>query len=1542
MGCKLLCLTLLALLHGCLGQKCTLITPNILRLESEETIVVDGHDKAFEAEVEIQDFPKRIFSLAKQKVSLNNENNFLGTATIKIPSNKLAKDPKNYVYVMVKSSVCNLEKLVLLSYQSGYAFIQTDKTIYAPGSTVLCRIFSINYKMSPMNTSLIIEFLTPTNLIVHRYVTNIGDSGIGSLSFRLPEVQSLGVWTISAKFEDTSVQIFSTNFEVKEFVPPSYEITLIPEKKYFYVDDTELTVNIKAKFLHGGPVNGMAFVIFGVNKGDEKASLPNTLRRIPIRDGEGVAVLLNTDLVKNFKNADDMLEYTLYMSITLLTPAGSEIVERELEDINIVKSPYKVLLTKTAKYFKPGMPYDLKVFVIHPDGSPSKKVPVVAEPGGVKGITGEDGTVRLILNTASSIQSLPITVKTTDPEIYYSLQATASMTVNAYQSNGNYLYIGITGGEVRTGDIVSVNFFIRNSNPAIQNQIQHFTYLIMNKGRILTLGRQPRSQGQALVYMSVHITEEFIPSFRIIAYYMIGDEIVSDSIWVKVADSERCIGTLLVTGYDNRDNGVQSPGALMKLKLQADHNAYVGLVVVDKGLKFKMSQKKIWDTMEKSDTGCTPGSGANSMGVFYDAGLALQSNYQTTTQERSELHCEVRAVRKRRNFIDYFDEGEYLPNEDIISRTEFPESWFWRVEKVTEKPNNGISTKILNNFLKDSITTWEVLAVSLSPNKGICVAKPYEIQVKPKLFIDLKVPYSMVRNEQVEIRAVIYNYGQDKVKVRVDLMHNPEFCSLSTGRKNYRQVVPIEADSSVAVPFTLVPLSLGSHDVQVMASIFAKFVADGVKKKLKVVPEGVRIIKNVKLVTLEPQVKGTDGVQVETIPALDEKGIVPGTVVETIVTIEGKSFSQMEENVIDGSLLSHLIVVPRGSGEDIMISVTPTVIATIYLDATNQWDRIGVSRRDEAIKKIYQGYVQLLAYRQADSSYAAFTNRRSSTWLTAFVVRVFAMAQSLVYIEQEVLCDSVKWLILWKQKPEGTFKEDAPVLHQEMVGDIKGSSEDVSLTAFVLIAMLENEKICTPHVSNLRSSIEKATNFLLSQYSGLTKPYAIAITSYALAMAGSIDQPERLLSATTDKVQWESGSRLVTIEATSYALLALLHLNQDDLAGPIVRWITAQKYYGDVNSNTQATFVMFQALAQYQIDMPTRNDMNLLVTLNLPENNLPLKYHISPKTAMLARSATAISVYYALVTQKEKGCKNFDLTVTVKDEPTVRSPEGALSTVSVEICVRHLKHSDAAMSILDVSMMTGFTPDIESLKLMKGVDKNISKFEINEESITKGTLIIYLDKIPHTKEECIKFNVHQMFNVDRIQPASVTVYDYYSPENRCTKFYHVDKDSELLGMICQKDVCQCAEGNCFLQQQLKDGINAIVRLQKLCEAGVDYVYKTHLEEIQNNDNYDNYVMKIISVIKEGSDQRVLDKKRNFISHVKCREALNLKKGLDYLIWGVAADIWLQPSGSSYIIGKHTWIEQWPNERECQNPELKNRCEDLLEFSEQLEIGGCTT
>lgn len=70
----------------------------------------------------------------------------------------------------------------------------------------------------------------------------------------------------------------------------------------------------------------------------------------------------------------------------------------------------------------------------------------------------------------------------------------------------------------------------------------------MNKGKLLKVGRQKREAGQNLVVLPLAITTDFIPSFRLVAYYTMmgasGREVVADSVWVDVKDL--CVGTVSV------------------------------------------------------------------------------------------------------------------------------------------------------------------------------------------------------------------------------------------------------------------------------------------------------------------------------------------------------------------------------------------------------------------------------------------------------------------------------------------------------------------------------------------------------------------------------------------------------------------------------------------------------------------------------------------------------------------------------------------------------------------------------------------------------------------------------------------------------------------------------------------------------------------------------------------------------------------------------------------------------------------------------------
>ena len=50
---------------------------------------------------------------------------------------------------------------------------------------------------------------------------------------------------------------------------------------------------------------------------------------------------------------------------------------------------------------------------------------------------------------------------------------------------------------------------------------------------------------------------------------------------------------------------------------------------------------------------------------------------------------------------------------------------------------------------------------------------------------------------------------------------------------------------------------------------------------------------------------------------------------------------------------------------------------------------------------------------------------------------------------------------------------------------------------------------------------------------------------------------------------------------------------------------------------------------------------------------------------------------------------------------------------------------------------------------------------------------------------------------------------------------------------------------------------------------------------------------------------------------------------------------LLPSPSiKYVIGKDTWLEQWPEADECQDEENEKLCQDLANFTENMVVFGC--
>ncbi|XP_056621692.1 complement C3-like isoform X2 [Triplophysa dalaica] len=1620
-----------------------LSAPNLLRVGSLENIFVEAQDYSGEdlnVKVTVKNFPRKNVEIASKSVTLREENNFQQLVDIQISDNRnlFSHDPleKQYVHLQAQFPSRLLEKVVMVSFQSGYIFVQTDKAMYTPASTVQYRILSVTPGLQPLEHSGIsVDIMNPQGITTMGEVV-FPDKGIKSGKYAIPALASPGIWKVVTKFKNTPQKNFTADFEVKEYVLPTFEVTLSLSQSYFSVNDESLIVDILAKYLFGNNVNGNALVVFGVMDDERKTSIPSSLQRISILDGEGQAKLTNTMILQTFPDINPLVGQSIYISVSVFTDSGTEMVEAHRRGIQIVTSPYTIRFKGTPQYFKPGMPFDVSVYITDPEQMPVKNVDVEVNTGEVRGRTKGNGIAKFTVNSQEGTSTLEITARTNDPQLTDEEQAVMKITAQAYvtkDASNNYLHVGINAAELQIGDQIKVNL---NTGRSTGAKDQDYTYLIISKGQIIKVDRFKR-KGQSLVTLSLPVTKDMVPSFRFVAYYHVGsDEVVSDSVWVDVKDT--CMGTLTVQVNDPQP--IYEPGGVFSLKITGDPGAKVGLVVVDKAVhvlnKNRFTQSKIWDVIEKHDTGCTAGSGRDSMGVFYDAGLMFESSTAGGTNTRTMQGCPTPSKRRRRSndlqlvttrlagkysgglkkcCVDgmrdnklgytceqramYIEDGQecvqaflnccndmlsqsdaageqemilarsedddyYESFDEITSRTQFPDSWLWGEEVLPLCPaDNKLcqTTSLVKSklYLKESITTWQIFAVSLSKTHGICVADPYEMIVYKNFFIELKIPFSAVRNEQLQIRAIIHNYTRKKQKVRVEFTETEHICSSASEKGSYMTDVEVDAMSSRSVPYVIIPLDLGNHWIEAKAVAYDSAQTDGVRKILKVVSEGLLTIVQEKNVELNPAKIGVMHVSVRSHKPIAQ---VPNTPANTYISITSKNLSALVEQAIGGGVMSQFIVQPRGNGEEIMILMTLPLIAAHYLDSTNQWDAVGVDRRNEAINHINTGYQRALRFRKVDGSYADLMSTPSSTWLTAYVAKVFVMANDLIIVDKKVLCSALKWLVK-QQQPDGTFKEDAHVVHEEMIGDVRDKDADASLTAFVLIAMQEGSEICARSFPNLKDSMNGAIQYLTLRVHSLTNPYAVAMTSYALAHADKLNK-DILMSYSRQNdagTFWQvPGLHRHSLEATGYAVLALVKAKEFVTAGQAVRWLARQidRYGGP--GTTQATIIVFQAVAEYRTQAK-KQDFNLDVEVSVEGRNINKLWTFTRSNNYVTRSekvklmqnfnitargtgAASLSVYtlyYALPEEKNTDCEMFDLSVLMTKERQASSP-GAIETYLLTI-ETNLKNPDrdAALTVLDIGLLTGYKVDDNDLsQLSKGKDKYIDRYEKKVDLSERGSLMIFLNKMSHEVRERVAFRIHKMNEVGMLQPAGVTLYEYNSPDDRCVKFYHPHKKDGALNQLCHEDLCHCAEENCSFQK--KHRIKESHRADKACSSDVDYVYKTRLENVDLSLHADIYNMTIEQVLKEGTDPAVEGHLRSFLAHPHCRDFLKLEAGKSYLIMGQTKPLPRIGGSLRYSLGEKTWIEYWPTRNESQTAEYKEPYIGIGMLAEQLFNIGCTT
>lgn len=117
-----------------------LMALNLLRVGTTENIFVECQDCTggdIQVDIRVMAHPAKDRTLAKTIVTLSRMNTFQALGKIMISAQDFSRNPrvKQYVYlVAVFQNGPRLEKVVIVSFQAGYIFIETDKTLYTPAT----------------------------------------------------------------------------------------------------------------------------------------------------------------------------------------------------------------------------------------------------------------------------------------------------------------------------------------------------------------------------------------------------------------------------------------------------------------------------------------------------------------------------------------------------------------------------------------------------------------------------------------------------------------------------------------------------------------------------------------------------------------------------------------------------------------------------------------------------------------------------------------------------------------------------------------------------------------------------------------------------------------------------------------------------------------------------------------------------------------------------------------------------------------------------------------------------------------------------------------------------------------------------------------------------------------------------------------------------------------------------------------------------------------------------------------------------------------
>ncbi|XP_067294105.1 complement C5 [Pseudorasbora parva] len=911
-------------------------------------------------------------------------------------------------------------------------------------------------------------------------------------------------------------------------------------------------------------------------------------------------------------------------------------------------------------------------------------------------------------------------------------------------------------------------------------------------------------------------------------------------------------------------------------------------------------------------------------------------------------------------------------------RSYFPESWLW--EEHTSRSGLVNITKTL----PDSLTTWELKAVGVFSN-GICVSDE-KVQVSQDISVDVPLPYSMVRGEQIELRGSVYNQRSSKTHFSVTLTATEGVCVFRgtqqeiNGKPNENKG-HVEGRSVALVTFYIMALEAGTHTLTF--TLKTKWGAESVVKKLKVVPEGIKT---------EIQSGGRidpKGVFGTSMRKLELKNVIPPNIapkstVDRILTINGEVLGELLSIINNPEGLKRLTNLPRRNAEMELMSLLPLYYVYHYIEKTEKWGILGkeLPSENELKRKMQAGITSIMSYK-LNSEYA-FTmssnkDKPASTWVTALIVKAFADMQEYVDLNSEVLPNTINWLIKDRQNDDGSFSEKSKSNSPKLMGAGADVTEKtVFLTSFVMIGIKNALKVPNLNIQAFKNSLDRATQYLSSKLQKIESLYVKAIASYALTLVDIHNMPAVSLYEKIKKQAqvkgnpatiryWQdstpnkdslkpSGATAKTVETTVYVLLNALVRGDSNYVKPILNWLTQDQRYGGGIHSTQDSILTLEALTKYSL-LISKATLNMVVDIEYKtkggisrieltqQKPVAKPIDVTKNDDLLIKTAMSSgvsfvnlrTVYYG-ITESNENCQ-FDMSIEIHDRVPY-SDDPMLLSQRIMACAKYKPHensfeTESSHTVMEITLPTGVVPVQEDLDMyLNGLESQISNYEI-----TGDRIIFQIDSIPSENFYCVGFRIQQEFETGLTRASEFRVYEFYNQGNMCVKFYRKQK----LLRLCEGDQCQCMAAECCnFKSTIDNTTTAAQRQNDICKESTKYAFEVLIESSEEGGHFVTYKAKVKAVLKkEQTDDLKTDSEIDFVKKATCNE-INFEVGKHYLI--LTSESMKIQVGRAYKykfpLDSYAWVDWWPLESDCEDDACKQYARDMDDFKNDFLLFGC--